>query len=76
MLIKKYEGDKIVKLLVCVTRLRNKKLKFNNILLGSHKNMIQNPDFERGYYSETAKVFYKIEPDSIRTMNWMAQYDH
>ena len=37
--------------------------------------MIKNEDFERNYYSRTAKGIYRIGHDSIRLMKWICYYD-
>ena len=37
--------------------------------------MLLNRDFERDYWSRTAKGIYKIGHDSIRLMKWICYYD-
>ena len=52
-----------------------KKRKKNNILIGKEKNMLENSEFEQDHFSRTAIGFYKNGNDSIRLMNWLADYD-
>ena len=37
--------------------------------------MMENPDFERDYWSRTAEGIYKIGHDSIRILKWICYYD-
>ena len=37
--------------------------------------MLENPDFEKDYWSRTARGIFKIGHDSIRIMKWLAIYD-
>ena len=47
---------------------KNKKLKINKILIEKYNDMLENPDFERDYWSRTAEGIYKIGDDSITLM--------
>ena len=70
-----YEGDDYDKLFEVLSTLKNKKLKVNNILIEKYKDMLENPDFEKNQYSRTETNTYKIGPDSIRLLKWLAYYD-
>ena len=37
--------------------------------------MLENPDSEQNYWSQTATDIYKIGHESIRLMKWLAYYD-
>ena len=37
--------------------------------------MLENPNFERDYWSRTAEGLYKIGHDSIRLMKWVCYFD-
>ena len=37
--------------------------------------MLEDPNFEKDYWSRTATGISKVGHDSIRFMNWLAQYD-
>ena len=37
--------------------------------------MLENPHFERNYWSRTAEGTHKIGHDSIRIMKWIFYYD-
>ena len=37
--------------------------------------MLENPDFEQDFWSETAEGIYKIGHDSIRLMKWLSFFD-
>ena len=37
--------------------------------------MIENLDFEKNYWSRTAKAIYKIAHDSLRLLKWLAHSD-
>ena len=66
-----YESDDFDEIYKVLSTLKNIKLKINNILIRKHKNMLQNSDFERNYWSRTASGIYKIGHDSIRLMKWI-----
>ena len=70
-----YEGDDYDKIYEVLSRLKNKQLKINNILIEKNKTMTENPDFEQDYWSRTATGIYQIGYDSIRLMNWICYYD-
>ena len=55
--------------------MKNKKLKINNTLIETNKDMLRNPNFEQNYWSRTAKGIYKIGHDSIRLVKWICYYD-
>ena len=63
-----YDGNDYDKIYKVLSALKNKKLKINNILIEIYKNMLEKPDFEQDYWSETATGIYKIGHDSIRLM--------
>ena len=58
-----------------LSTLKNKKSKKNNILIEKYKDMLENPDFEQGFWSKTAEGFYKIGHDSIRIKKWLIYDD-
>ena len=70
-----YEGDDYDGIYKMLPKLKDKKLKINNILMEKYKNMMKNPDFEQDYWSKTATGIYKIGHDSIRLMKWICYYD-
>ena len=37
--------------------------------------MLENSDFQQGYWSRTATSTYKIGHDSIKLMKWICSYD-
>ena len=51
---KVYEDNNYDKFYKVLSKLRNKKLKMNNILIEECKNMLENPDFEQDYWSRAA----------------------
>ena len=69
-----YEGNDYKKNEV-LSKLKNKKLKINNILFAKRKDMLENPDFEQDYWSRTAISIYKIGHVSIRSMKRLPCYD-
>ena len=58
-----------------LSTLEVKKVKINKILIENYKYMIENPDFEQGYWSRTAIGIYKMGHDTIRLMKSLAYYD-
>ena len=70
-----YEGDDYNEIYKVLSTLKNKKLKINNILIEKYENMIENSDFEQGYWSRTATGIYKIGHESIRLMKRICYYD-
>ena len=66
-----YEGNSFGKIYEVLSRMKNKKLKINNILIEKYKDMIKNPDFAQEYWSRKAEGVYRIGHDSIRLMNWL-----
>ena len=58
-----------------LTKLKNKKLKINNSLIGKYEERLENYNFEPDYYSRTAIGVYKMAHDSLRLMKWLAYYD-
>ena len=70
-----YEGDDYDKIYEVLSKLINKFLKINIILIEKYEDMLENPDFEQNYYSRTATGIYEIGHDSIRLMKWLAYYD-
>ena len=52
-----YESNHYVKIYEVLSTLKNKKLKIKNILFEKNKDMLENPDFERKYWSKTAEGF-------------------
>ena len=70
-----YEGDDYDGIYKVLSTLKNKKLKINNTLIEKYKNMLENSDFEKNYWSRTAKGIYKIGHDSIRLMKFICYYD-
>ena len=69
-----YEGDVFDETYEALSKLKNKKLKFNNILMEKYTCMNENPDFEQNQYSRTAEGIYKIGHHSSRLMKWLAFY--
>ena len=69
------EGDDYDEIYKTFSTLKNKKLKINNILIEKYKNMLENSDFEKNYWSRTSQGIYKIGHDSIRLMKWICYYD-
>ena len=61
-----YEGNDFDKIYEVLSRLKKKKLKINNILIGKNENMLENSDFEQDYWSITAEGIYKSGHDIIR----------
>ena len=45
------------------------------MVIEKHKDMLEKPDFEQGYYSKIATSIYKNGHDSIRLMKWLAYQD-
>ena len=37
--------------------------------------MLENPDFEQGYWSRTSTGVYKVGHDSIKLLKWLAYFD-
>ena len=70
-----YEGDDYNEIYKILSTLKNKKLKINNKLIETYKDMIKNPNFEQNKFSLTATGIYKIGHDSIRLMKWICYYD-
>ena len=52
---KLYEGDCYDKIFEVLSKLKNEKLKINNILIEKNKDMLEKPDFEQDYWSRTAE---------------------
>ena len=69
------EGDDFEEIYEVLSKLKNKKLKINNILIEKYKNKLENPDFEQNKYSITSTGIYKIAHYSIRLMKWKCYYD-
>ena len=69
-----YEGGVFDETYEALSKLKNKKLKINNILMEKYTCMNENADFEQNQYSRTAEGIYKIGHDSIRLMKWSAFY--
>ena len=59
---------------VCLTRLKNKKLKIKNVFIENYKNMDE--DFEPNYYSKSATSISRVEHESNRLMRTMVYYDN
>ena len=74
-LYKIYENDDYDEIYKVLSRLKNKKLKINNILIEIYKDMLRNPNFEQNKYSLTSSGIYKIGHDSIRLIKWICYYD-
>ena len=74
-LYKSYEGNDYDEIYKVLSTLKNKKLKIINILIEKYKNMLENSDFERNYWSRTAIGIYKIGHDSVRLMKWICYYN-
>ena len=74
-LYKIYEGDDFSEIFKILSTLKNKKLKINNILIEKYKDLLENPNFEKNYWSRTAQGVYKIGHDSIRLMKFICYYD-
>ena len=55
---KKYDGTDFYNLFEALSKLKNKKLKINNILIETYKYMNEHPDIEQNYYSRTATGLY------------------
>ena len=70
-----YEGDNYEEIYTILSKLKNKKLKIDNILIEINKDMLRNPNFEQNRYSVTSKGIYKIGHDSVRLMKWICYYD-
>ena len=70
-----YEGSDFDKIYEVLSKLKNKKLKLNNILNEKYKNMLENREFEQEYWSRKATGIYKIGQAIIRIMKWLAYYD-
>ena len=70
-----YDGNDFDKTFKVLSTLRNKKLKINNILIEKYKNMLENSDFEKNYWSRKATGIYKIGHDCVRLMKWICYYD-
>ena len=70
-----YESDDYNEIYKILSTLKNNKLKINNTLIEKYKNMLENSDFEKDYWSRTATGIYKIGHDSIRLMKWICYYD-
>ena len=64
-----------VMIMMKLSSLKNRKLKINNMIIDKYKVMLENPDFEQGYWSRTAESIYSIGHDSIRKMNWLIYYN-
>ena len=64
----RYEGDDYDKIYEVLSTLKNIKLKINSILIEKYKDMNENTDFEKDYWSRTAEGVYKIGHDSDRLM--------
>ena len=74
-LYKTYEGDDYDEIYKVLSTLENKKLKINNILIVTYKDMLNNPNFEQNKFSLTSKGIYKIGHDSIRLVKWICYYE-
>ena len=70
-----YEGNDYDETYKVLSTLKNKKLKINITLIEIYKDMLENSDFERNYWSKTAIGVYKIGHDSIRLMKRIWYYD-
>ena len=70
-----HEGNDFDKIFEVLSTFKNKKLKFNNMLIEKYKDILENLDFEQEYWSRTDKGFNKIGHDSIRLMKWLIYYD-
>ena len=66
------EGNEYSKIYEVLSKLRNKKLKINKILIEKYKNMLESPDFEQDYWSRTATGINKNVHDSIKLMKWLS----
>ena len=55
-----------------LSKLKNWKLKINNILIEKYKNTNEKPDFERNFHSRSSVGIYMIGYHSVRLMKWMA----
>ena len=70
-----YEGDDFNEIHKVLSTLKNKKLKINNTIIEINKDMLENPNFEKKYWSRTTTGIYKIGHDSIRLLKWICYYD-
>ena len=70
-----YGGDDYDDIYKFLSKLKNKKLKINNILIEIYKDMSKKPNFEQNKYSLTSSGIYKIGHDSIQLRKWICFYD-
>ena len=70
-----YEGNNYDEIYEILSTLKNKKLKFNNILIEKYIDMLKNPNFDQNKYSISSTGIYKIGHDCIRLMKWICYYD-
>ena len=74
-LYKIYEGNDFDKIYEVLSKLKNKKIKINIILIEKYKDMLKNPNFEQNKYSLTSTGIYRIGHDSIQLMKQIFYYD-
>ena len=72
---KLYEGVDFDEMSKVLSKLKNKELKINSILIENYKKMLEIFDFEQSYWSRTAEGIYRIGHDSIRLVRWICYYD-
>ena len=70
-----YESDDYDEIHEDLSRLKNKKINRNNILIEKNIDMLQDADFEQDFWSRTAEGVYEIAHDSIILMKWICYYD-
>ena len=70
-----YDGNDFDEIYKVLSTLKNKKIKMNNTLIETYKDMLKNPNFEQNYWSITLEGIYKIGHDSTRLMKWICYYD-
>ena len=63
-----YESNKFDKIFEVLSRLKNKKIEINIILIEKYKDILENPNFEQNQYSITSTGIYKIGDFSKRIM--------
>ena len=69
-----YEGTDLNKIYDVLWEFK-KNLEIINILNEKYKNLNENPDLEQHFYSRTLTGIYKIGHDSVRLVEWLADYD-
>ena len=64
--IKIFEGNDFTEIYKVLSELKNKKLKFNKIVIEKYENMNEKGVFEQMYYGQTATGSYKNAQNSTR----------